>query len=212
MNCYCYETEENFILCVENVEPEMSATVEAAYYQKVNDRYLKVFPLDVNYKELIKENFARLGESMFLGKGRWEEALKIFAEVCAEAGIRWYVTGSASEAVTGVKIAPHDLDLVPHTEDFFKIKDLFSQYLTEPFVDNKGTWAARYFGRLCINGVMVDIAADDSRNEENHAYEDIKWGGCLLKVESLESRYKTEIQRNRKDRITAIEEFMKNKS
>ncbi len=85
----------------------------------------------------------------------------------------------------------------------------FRDYLIEPFVDNKGTWIVRYFGRLCIDGVMIDVVADDSRDEENHSYTSVQWNGYTLKVEPIQERYKIEIQRGRKDRIKAIEEYLK---
>jgi hypothetical protein len=113
-----------------------------------------------------------------------------------------------SEAVLGVDIKPHDIDIVIHERDFFKVKDVFSDFVVEPFVDNKGTWVVRYFGRLCINGVMIDVVADEKRNEENYFYESAEWNGYNLKVEPLHVRYEIELQRDRKDRFVAIKKYM----
>lgn len=145
---------------------------------------------------------------MFLNSGDWKNALLTFAKRSRENKIKWYVTGSVSEAVFGVDVKPHDIDIVTHERDFFKVKDLFSDFVVEPFVDNKGTWVVRYFGRLCIDGVMIDVVADEKRNEENYFYEPVEWNGYTLKVEPLQVRYEIELQRDRKDRFVAIKKYM----
>lgn len=209
MKCYCYENESEFVFCVENADDKLGKIIEAAWYDKVGNKYFKKYPNTINDKKLLINNFSRLGESMFSGNGDWKKALSKFAEKCYEQNIDWYITGSVSESVMGVDISPHDIDIVSHVKDFFKIKDIFSDYLIEPFVDNGGTWIVRYFGRLCIDGVMIDIVADDNRNEENHPYESVQWNGYIVKAEPIQERYKIEIQRNRKDRIKAFEEYFK---
>ena len=122
-------------------------------------------------------------------------------------GIEWYIIGSVSEAALGVDIKPHDMDIVVHTKDFYKVKDLFREYVIEPFGDNKGTWLVRYFGKLYIDGASVDIVADEKMNFENHVK--VSWNGYDIFILPLKIRYEIEIQRDRKDRIKAIEEFMK---
>jgi len=79
---------------------------------------------------------------------------------------------------------------------------------TEPFVDNKGAWVVQYFGQLCINGVMINVAADKKKNLENYDYKKILWEGFLINIEPLEKRYQIEKQRNRIERIKKIEEHM----
>jgi hypothetical protein len=76
--------------------------------------------------------------------------------------------------------------------------------------DNKGNWLVRYFGKLCIGGASVDIAADDKLNIENSLehYEKISWKGYDVYITPLYKRYAVEKQRDRKDRIKAIEEYM----
>jgi hypothetical protein len=208
MKCYCCETESEFLFCVEEVDEKYIENVEAAWFKRYEDKFLKIYPKTVADKELIKKNFERLGESMFLNSGHWKNALLTFAKKCSENKIKWYITGSVSEAVLGVDINPHDIDIVTHEEDFYKVKDVFSDFLVEPFVDNNGTWVVRYFGRLCVEGVMIDVVADEKRNEENHYYEPVQWNGYTLKVEPLQVRYEIELQRNRIDRIQAINKYL----
>ena len=70
------------------------------------------------------------------------------------------------------------------------------------------SWFPQYFGRLCINGVMVDVVADKKMNSENYNYKKILWEGYSLNIEQLEKRYEIEKQRNRIERIKRIEEYM----
>lgn len=95
---------------------------------------------------MISANFSRLGETMFSNTGDWECALTIFADLCVQHNITWYITGSVSEAILGVNVTPHDLDIVSSCDDFYKLKEIFSKYIVEPYVDNNGEWVVRYFG------------------------------------------------------------------
>lgn len=207
MKCYCVETDHEFILNVEEYDEQITANIEAAWFVKNGDKYTKTYPSSIENKDSIKVNFPRLGESLFSGKGNWSEALKTFSKACSKADIRWYITGSVCEAVAGVNISPHDIDIVTHVDDFYKIRDLFLDFMVEPFVDNKGNWVVRYFGRLCIEGVMFDIVADEKRNAENHHYDTLMWDAFELKIEPIAERYKIELQRERMDRIKAFDNY-----
>jgi hypothetical protein len=220
MKCYCYETESDFILCVEEVDERFHDVIQHAWFEKTDNKFLKVYPMKgidngvtAEDKELVKNNFARLGQSMFEGMldCDWKSALLLFAEKCKDIGIEWYIFGSISEAVLGVDITPHDLDIFIHTRDFWKIKSIFSDFVIEPFVDNKGTWLVRYFGRLCLAGALFDICADEKMNVENHRYDRASWNNYDVYIEPLQIRYQLELKRNREDRIKAIETYMKNK-
>ncbi|MGI6206767.1 MAG: hypothetical protein ACOYEW_01025 [Anaerolineae bacterium] len=215
MKCYCYETETEFVLCVEGAEGAAEENVREAWFQKVGTRYIKPYPkgmpddgFEAEDRELISRNFPRLGPAMFEGGSDWRDALLQFAQTCSRHGIEWYLFGSASEAVRGVNVRPQDIDIIVHTRDFFRVKRLFLDSTIEPFVDNKGTWLVRYFGRLCLGGFMVDVAADEKMNRENHQYDEALWNGYRLLLEPLQARYQTELQRNRQDRIRAIEAYM----
>ena len=109
-----------------------------------------------------------------------------------------------------MEIRPHDIDIFVHTKDFYKVKDLTRDYVIEPLGDNKGNWLVRYFGKLCIDGAPVDIAADEKLNIESNPqlYEKVSWNGYDIFITPLKQRYAVEIQRNRKDRIKAIEAYM----
>lgn len=213
MKCYCYESEANFVFCVEDFEPELEANLKHAWFEKSEQKYCKKYSKNMEangvtfwHKKIISENFKRLGPMMFRGEFKWEEIIPLLADQFNDAGIEWYIIGSIGDALRGINVIPHDI--VVNTADFFKVRDLFSDFVVEPFVDNLDTWVVRYFGRLCIDGAMIDIAADEKKNLENGSYDLVGWNNYKIYVESFQSRYQTEIQRNRIDRIQAFEDFM----
>jgi len=217
MKCYCYETETEFVLCVEDADIQSEYNLQAAWYEQTDRGYIKSYPKEMDNngveeedKELVKRNFAQLGQSMFEGVSDWKNALLLFAQKCLDNGIEWYIIGSVSEAVLGVNIKPRDIDIIVHTSDFFKVKNIFADSVVEPFFDNKGEWLVRYFGRLCLGGVMFDIAADEGMNLENHQhqYEKVTWNDYDIFIEPLQARYQVELDREREERIKAIETYI----
>jgi len=222
MKCYCYETKTEFIYCVEGATGAVYENLQADRYwtKTADDKFIKIYPLDTGwddawycapeYKNAVINNFARLGQSWLEGVFDWEKVLSFLVQKFVANGIEWYIIGSVSEATLDVNIKPHDIDIVVHTKDFYKVKDLFRDYTIEPLGDNKGNWLVRYFGKLCVDGASVDIAADDKMNLENcqRPYEKAKWNGYDVYIEPLKIRCEVEIQRGRKDRIKAIEEYM----
>ena len=222
MKCYCYETETEFIFCVEDAEGAIYENLQSdQFWTKTDDdKFIKVYPIENNdddewyndkaYKELIKKNFAQLGKSWIEGIFDWKKVLFFIVRKFAENEIEWYILGSVSEATLGVSIIPHDIDIAVHTKDFYKVKDLLKEYVIEPFVDNKGAWLVRYFGKLCIDGASVDICADNKMNFENNFknYEKVSWNNYDIFITPLKLRYETEIQRGRTDRVKAIEKYM----
>ncbi|MDF2904885.1 MAG: hypothetical protein K0R34_206 [Herbinix sp.] len=207
MKCYAELKDDKFTFYVEDVPKEYEDVVIAAYMKKVEDRFIKEYEMS-EYIEpnLLKANFSRLTERMITQRGEnWDKALVFWIDTAKKHGIEWYLRGSATDAIRGAKLTPHDLDIVVHTRDFFKIKD----YVIEPFIDNHGTWVVRYFGRLCLEGVMVDVDADEKENAENYSlqYEVVQWKGYTILMEPFENRYKTEMLRGRTDRIEKLNEL-----
>ena len=74
MKCYCYETEFDFVFCVENAESEIYTKLQIdPFWQEGNGKFVKIYPLESGYddtwyknyedKEIIKSNFAREGNN-----------------------------------------------------------------------------------------------------------------------------------------------------
>jgi hypothetical protein len=187
MKCLVNIEGNQIILSVENIETEkLKNTVCAAFFKESNGKYVKTFSKDFPEADLIEKNFPRMAETMFTGKGaEWRKALMSFAEVCKQKSIQWYLSGSCCEAVRGMKITPHDIDVHIFTEQFYDVRDAFPEYIMEPFQDLGNSWAVRYFGRLCIEGIQIDVAADEKANLNNHLYDSIYWNGIQIFLEPL---------------------------
>jgi hypothetical protein len=179
MKCYCYETDLKFVFCAEKVEPEYEKNLLQAWFHKSDTLFIKEYPKDLENanedKKNLSANFRKLAPTMFEGIFDWQISLLNISEKFLKHNIEWYVIGSVSKIIRGVKIEPHDIDIIVHTKDFYKVKNIFKDNIIEPFVDNKNNWVVRYFGRLCVNGAMVDIASDIKMNSENKHYDKISW-------------------------------------
>jgi hypothetical protein len=70
----------------------------------------------------------------------------------------------------------------------------------------------QYIGRMFKYGAVYEIAADEQWNFENAnpKYERILWKGYELYIVDLQHRYEIEVARERKERITAFEDYMNN--
>lgn len=222
MKCYCYETNSDFIFCVEDVEnAQLEEFVKYKGWEEKDGKLLMPYPQHMfsnpRDKELINNNFSRLGQAVFesglLGFD-WEKALETLAQKFEESEIEWYLIGSASDAVRGVEVKPGDIDIVVHTKDYDKVKNIFYSYFSDsiisPFSDNKGLFPLQYIARLFLDGALFEVAADEKWNLGNREpiYEKITWHGYNFYVEALQLRYEIETWRKREDRIKAIEAYM----
>jgi len=207
MRCYCLENEETFDFFIEDASVEAVVNIEAAWFKREGHRFVKRYPAWIEDHDILSRNFSLLGPSMFKRTGTWEASLWIFAQICESEQISWAITGSVSEAVQGVALTPHDIDIVCHTEDFSKMKKIFLDHMVEPFIDHGGAGAVRYFGRICLRGIMIDIVADESRNSENYTFQDVIWREIPIKVESIMDRLIIELHRKREERIQAFNHY-----
>jgi len=229
MKYYCYETDTAFTLCVDDVQDaRLEAVIEHMAWRKADDKFLMSYPHHAfpnqQEKELISDNFVRVGQAVFesaLNGFDWKKPLEMLAEVFSKSGIEWYIVGSAGDAVRGIDVKPFDIDIVIHTRDYWRVKDIcyasFPDSVIAPFTSYAGeepleyfVCPLKYFGRLFLAGAMIDVAGDETWNMENRKppYEKISWNGYEIYVDALELRYKIEIARNRLDRIRAIEAYM----
>lgn len=225
MEFYIYENNSQFVYCVENPEGRVYEKLkDDPFWTKTEpNKFIKSYPLDTNwddawyldkkYKEIIINNFSKHGKAWIEQVFDWKSVLLFLAKIFKENQIEYWITGSVSEALLGLNIIPNDIDIVVHTKDFYKVKDLTFNYAIEPLGDNKGAWIIRYFGKLIIDGASVDIASDEKMNVENLKipYEKISWEGYDLCITSLKSRYEIELMRKRADRIKIIEEYLDSK-
>jgi len=236
MKCYCYETDSQFVFCVEGVEnAQLEDTIKHKAWEKIDDKLILSYPQTVfsnqREKELIISNFSRLGQAMFESSLRgfdWEEPLDLVAQQFAVNSIEWYIVGSVCDTIRGVDVKPSDIDIVVHTRDFLKAKDIcystFAEVIIAPF-ETQGIFMLQNFGRMFLAGALVEIVADERWNlayrqpkNEKSVWRDngytqpeyIKtvWRGHDLYLETLQHRHQAETKRNRTDRIKAIEKII----
>lgn len=222
MKCYCYETNSEFIFCVEDVEnAQLEDFVKYKGWEKKDGKLLMPYPQHMfsnpHDKDIISNNFSRLGRAVFesglLGFD-WQKPIETLAQKFEENGVEWYLIGSASDAIRGVDVKPGDIDIVINTRDYEKVKNIFyahfSDAILSPFTDNKGLLPLQYISRLFIDGALFEIAADEKWNFGNRQpeYEKISWQGYHFYVEAIQLRYQLEVWRNRDDRAKAIKAYM----
>jgi len=81
-----------------------------------------------------------------------------------------------------------------------------STYVVEPFLETQG-WVRKNFGRIVVHKIMIDMVSDEQFDFPTHAYEPYEWKGYTLWLEPFIERYKTELIRQRADRLKAFKKF-----
>jgi len=193
MKCYCYETDSAFTFCVEDVENALlEDVIMHMAWKKADGKFLMSFPQNAfsnqREKELVSGNFNRFGQAMFeslLAGIDWKTPLEMVAQKFNENGIEWYIVGSAGDAVRGIDIKPFDIDIVVHTRDYHKAKEVcylnYPDSIISPFTgsddisqlkynDNPMGYfinPLKYFGRMFLAGAMIEVAADEIWDSES---------------------------------------------
>ena len=234
MKCYCYEADSKFFFCVEDVEnKKLEEIIQHLAWKKADGKFLASYSQNAfsnqREKELISDNFSRFGQAMLeasLSGFDWKKPLALFAKKFNENGIEWYIVGSVGDALRGVDIKPFDIDIVVHTKDFYKAKDICyydfpDSVIIWPFADGEKTNPLQYFGRLFFAGALIEVAADETWNLESRQkgfwkftppisqYEKASWNGHDVYLESLQLRLQIEMARNRKDRVKALKKYLR---
>jgi hypothetical protein len=210
-------------------------------WRKIEDKFHLTYPQNAfsnqHEKELVKNNFNRLGEKMFMSSLTgfdWKPPLVMLAQKFNENKIEWYIVGSIGDALRSVDVKPSDIDIVIHTKDYDKAKEIcylnFPDSIIAPFTacpdispskffDNPLGYFINpltYFGRMFLAGAMIEVTADKVWDAENRQqgfggfsgliskYEKFSWNGYDLYLESMQLRHEVEVARGRKDRVIAI--------
>ena len=138
----------------------------------------------------------------------WETALDCFCKVAKENNIDFYLIGSITASVRGVNIVPHDIDVIVDVGDFWKAKDVFKDVTIEPFSECLEDNPVDYFGKIHVNGFVIDISAKPQNIYGRHKIEMLCWNGYILKSQSLELLRLVYIKNNRHEYVNAIDEFL----
>jgi hypothetical protein len=211
LKCYCYETNSAFTFCVEDAEnKQLDDVIQHMAWRKIDDKFLLTYPQTAfssqHEKELIKNNFNRLGEKMFsssLSGFDWKPPLEMLARKFNEHRVEWYIVGSIGDALRGVDVKPSDIDIVVHTKDYANAKEIcyfdFPDSIIAPFTgcpdispqkffDNPNGYFINpltYFGRMFLNGAMIEVTADKAWDAESRQQGFRGFSGQISKYEKF---------------------------
>lgn len=217
------EIESNTRFSVSEFDEKYRNILQMCFYNEENGVYYKDYPSDYRYINEVKQNFETFGEEMFNQLGYfseipWYDALKAFCQRVEGHDIDWWLTGSCASCIRGIKMNPHDVDIMLNSKDVYKIEDLFSENLIEPLV-NTGGWLTKDFGVIFLKA-RIDIATDpveeldypepvDCGPAAKKRLENITWEGHNIKVPPIEFQLNANKRRGRLERVNLIEDYMR---
>jgi hypothetical protein len=131
------------------------------------------------------------------------------------------VVGSAALAIRGVDVCPGDIDVLTTLEGADPLAESYQDVLVFPLFTSPGFGR---FGRALTGGVRVEWLGNPARAQEGpwsiaaaawsiaSPFEEIRWENRLLRVPPLELQRAVEVQRQRADRVAAIDDFRRTRA
>lgn len=215
------QSPEGVRFLVMDGEPSFHSLFAALGFAATPEGFVRAFPptsLDV---EPIFQRFqACLGPMLRQLSGEapvpWEDALIRFAQIVGDQA-DWWLVGSTALAVRGVRVTPHDIDLVVGEDDYPRVNELVAEHLIEP-PSRSEEWVARSFSRAFIGarvewvaGVQEWIDApspSDFGPVAESRRELISWRGLKLRVPPIDLQLAVSKRRGLTGRVQSIESFL----
>lgn len=145
------------------------------------------------------------------------EVLKIINDKLKGKNIKWVISGSTSLFLQGIKVKPHDIDIMTDKEGAFKIYEELRENGIQPVKFSRTDILSSYFGKLDFNGVEIDIMGEFSEkignkwvNVSNKRLKDhlnVRIDGIKLPVSKLEHHLESYKVLKRKKDINKIKEL-----
>jgi hypothetical protein len=187
MKCYCKQDDNGFYYVVEDAPEDKYELIQRAFYERNGNIFLKWYRVDMPDKEIVVPNYERLAPNIFMrNKANWVNALDIFCKIAKKNSINFIVSGSVSACIHGVDILPTDIDIDVDLTDFEKLKECFHEYIIEPLIFDDTLLIVKYFGRLCLDNVWIDVCALPNKGYEVKEIEIKCWNGHIIYVQSLQ--------------------------
>jgi hypothetical protein len=79
--------------------------------------------------------------------------------------IPYKVVGGAALALHGISIQVKDLDIETNRSGAFRFQEIFNNHTLQPVDLRENENYCSYYGRFCINGIIVEIMGDVLRKE-----------------------------------------------
>jgi hypothetical protein len=209
---------------VEDADAATAALLRAQFYPEVDGRFEKrfrrddlLFPHDFRAIEARWARYLREAPGRGVTPDAVDRALAWTADRHAEAGIDWWLTGSAALYARGIDLLPHDIDVMTYLRQAATLGSVVAPSIVEPF-QRVSDWVVKGFG-VIDRGVRVDVAfepeawvdgqgvVDLGPYAERHL-EEIVWRGRTLRVPPLATHLWPNEARGRHDRVALIRAAM----
>jgi len=222
MNIEFLKSDEIVTFRVYNFSHPIEDALRMCFYEKVDDAYIKRFPSSTPDLDKIMAHYQRYAEEMFLQLVYqrpipWEKGLLKFVRLVSNSDVDWWLTGSCAACIRGIRMSPHDVDIMVDSRSVDLIRELFRDNIIEPIIETNG-WVTKDFGVLFMD-CRVDIASDpQSRLDEpepvdcgpyaKSVLESIAWKGYEVRIPPIELQLNVNRRRQRTDRVKLIEEYI----
>lgn len=87
-------------------------------------------------------------------------ALRVVVQKLDGARVAWFLVGSASLAVQGVRIRPKDIDICTDKKGALLMDRLFREWVVKPVRFGRFGIFEDWFGKFMIEGVLVEVMGD----------------------------------------------------
>jgi hypothetical protein len=134
-------------------------------------------------------------------------ALRTICQKLKESGIDWVLTGSASFALQGIPVEPHDIDIMTSEMGAYEIERMFLRCVTAMVAFSEAERIRSHLGRLTIGAVAVEIMGAVQTRLEDGTWEPpvdvtgyrrfVEVEGMTVPVLSLEREYQAYLRLGR---------------
>lgn len=146
----------------------------------------------------------------------WAAALRDLLGRAEQARVPVAVVGSVALAVRGVDVCPGDIDVLTTLEGTDALGEAYRDVLVVPVATEPGfgRWGRAFTGGIRVEWLGAPAAVHEGPWPLNAAewsmaspFDEIQWENRSLRVPPLELQRRVEVQRQRLDRVAAIDEF-----
>lgn len=88
-----------------------------------------------------------------------ETVLLLADRLCSDS-ISWAIDGSTSLALQEIDIIPHDIDILTDRDGAYAFVKALGDQIVLPVMYRETSRYRSYFGRITLNGVMVEVMGD----------------------------------------------------
>jgi len=215
---------DEFRFVVEDADVATAELLRTQFYPEVDGRFEKrfrpddlLFPHDFRAIEARWTRYLREARDRCATPAVVEGALAWIADRHAEAGIDWWLTGSAALYARGLDLLPHDIDVMTYLREANALAPVVEGSIVEPF-QRVSDWVVKGFGAI-DRGFRVDYAfepevwvdgqgiVDFGPYAERHL-EEVAWRGRMVRVPQLATHLRSNEARGRHDRVALIRAAM----